>query len=119
MGFISKIENVWYKQKGADPNQIAVVEQEFNIVFPDDYKEFLRWSNGEDECYALDYTINISNPKFAIVLLGDLDHKSKLYMQTSGWRRKMHGERRGNKKQSFRYRIKETSACKEQNKRLD
>ncbi len=125
MSFISKIEKGWHRKEGAEPHQIAVVEQEFNIVFPDDYKEFLHWSNGGegqigsayflfwsieniskrnksafitkymsekflaigtnggDECYALDYTGNTSNPQFAIVPLGDLDHESKFIISSS------------------------------------
>lgn len=39
-------------------------------------------TNGGDECYALDYTIN-ATPDFAIVPLGDLGHESKFIISST------------------------------------
>ncbi|MVT27837.1 hypothetical protein GO496_00825 [Acidovorax citrulli] len=40
-------------------------------------------TNGGGECYALDYSDDISSPNFVIVPLGDLDHASKFVIASS------------------------------------
>ena len=36
----------WNSNKGANLNDIGIAQKQLHIVFPEDYLEFLKWSNG-------------------------------------------------------------------------
>lgn len=122
---INLVAGSWHREPPATEAKLSQAESELGVVFPEDYREFLLWSNGGeakvgdayfslwrvddikkrnmsasiakymsslflgigtnggDECYALDYSIDINFPKFAIVPLGDLDHESKFIIASS------------------------------------
>jgi len=43
---ISKIQSSWSKREGASKDDLLQAETALHIVFPRDYKVFLKWSNG-------------------------------------------------------------------------
>jgi len=43
---IKQIKENWYKNIGTNNNEINNLEQLININFPEDYKHFVKWSNG-------------------------------------------------------------------------
>lgn len=122
---IDCVAGFWHRKPPASEAEILQAEADLGIVFPEDYRQFLLWSNGGeakigrayfslwrvgdiarrnisasikkymsslfvgvgtnggDECYALDYSVDVSSPKFAIVPLGDLSHESKFFVGSS------------------------------------
>ena len=44
---IKDLERIgWNSNKGKNLNDIGIVEKQLHIAFPEDYLEFLKWSNG-------------------------------------------------------------------------
>ena len=44
---IKNLERIgWNSNKGTNLNDIGIVEKQLHIAFPEDYLEFLKWSNG-------------------------------------------------------------------------
>ncbi|TXI13344.1 MAG: SMI1/KNR4 family protein [Pedobacter sp.] len=43
---VEKIKATWYKNSGAELQNISTVERDLDIIFPNDYKTFITWSNG-------------------------------------------------------------------------
>ena len=44
---IKNLERIgWNSNKGTNLNDIGIVEKQLHITFPEDYLEFLKWSNG-------------------------------------------------------------------------
>ncbi|MDQ2730294.1 MAG: SMI1/KNR4 family protein [Armatimonadota bacterium] len=43
---IQLIQNVWYKEDGASNEQVRNLEESIGFPLPEDYREFLQWSNG-------------------------------------------------------------------------
>ncbi len=45
----------WNSNKGANLNDIDIAQKQLHIAFPDDYLEFLKWSNGGEGCIGENY----------------------------------------------------------------
>jgi hypothetical protein len=52
---IKKITEKWNFISAAELEQITAVENEFDVVFPEDYKTFLKWSNGGEGYIGKNY----------------------------------------------------------------
>ena len=49
------VENKWYKKEGSSIATIEKVERFLGIAFPEQYKDFLLWSNGGEGILANSY----------------------------------------------------------------
>lgn len=45
----------WNSNKGANLNDIVIAQKQLHIAFPDDYLEFLKWSNGGEGYIGKNY----------------------------------------------------------------
>ena len=53
---IKNLERIgWNSNKGTNLNDIGIVEKQLHIAFPEDYLEFLKWSNGGEGYIGKNY----------------------------------------------------------------
>lgn len=52
---IKKMKSRWHRNPGATEGQICRTETQLGISFPDDYRQFLAWSNGGFEVFGEHY----------------------------------------------------------------
>ncbi len=52
---IEKISDNWHKNSGASIQDISTLESNLNIVFQNDYKSFIQWSNGGEGEIGVNY----------------------------------------------------------------
>ena len=53
---IKDLERIgWNSNKGTNLNDIGIVEKQLHIAFPEDYLEFLKWSNGGEGYIGKNY----------------------------------------------------------------
>ena len=52
---MESVENKWYKKDGANVASIKSVEKLLDITFPEQYKDFLLWSNGAEGVLGNNY----------------------------------------------------------------
>ena len=53
---IKNLERIdWNSNKETNLNDIGIVEEQLHIVFPEDYLEFLKWSNGGEGYIGKNY----------------------------------------------------------------
>jgi hypothetical protein len=77
---IKKISNQWNIISIAELQQISTIEKELGIVFPEDYKTFLKWSNGGEGYIGENY---ISLWKVENLIILNKEYQIQKYLSNS------------------------------------